>query len=99
MTPEAERVLRERAGKLAALGKHTAWEELIAEFDRREVRDVKAITAQLVAGTPLEIAQRDIDYARGYHDALKWVQRLPAEAEKRLEKALLAAQDGNEVNG
>lgn len=97
VNPETQRILSERASKLAALAKHASWDELLAEFERRKERDVKAITTDLVAGKPLTDAQSEIDYARGFASALKWVARIPKSAEDTLERALRKADEEKEV--
>lgn len=96
LTPEQERILRERATKLAALTATDAWQELLAEFSRREQRNVKTITADLVAGKRLQDAQADIDFARGFSAALTWVERLPKQAEDTLERELAALREAQE---
>lgn len=98
MKRETEHVLRERAAKLAALTANPSFQELLAEFDRREARDIKAITADLIAGKAIEDAQREIDYARGFAEALQWVARVPQRAEDTLERMLTALREANQEN-
>lgn len=93
LKPETERVLRERSAKLATLKDNPNFLELVAEFGRREERDVRHVARDLLAGKAIEDAQRDIDFKRGFAAALRWVALIPKQAEDTLERTLEALRE------
>lgn len=96
MTPEEkQRLLEDRAAKLASLKTHPHWDELLAEFDRKRARNEKTYTAYL-AGGDTAAAQRAYDRAEGFDAALTWVRRVVENAEDTLNKALGKRQEEGE---
>ena len=82
--------LIQRSAALNSLSKHPDYPELQLESQRKIARMTTRLVADMLAGKPVD--QREIDYARGWLDALHWAVELPGKAEDTLERALREAE-------
>lgn len=83
-----------RAGRLAALKKHTSWAEL--EQWAQEYKDAYAewlAKSLLVTG---EVPD-DLEYKRGFLAGMKYVVRYPGVAETQLERAIAKSKEAEAV--
>lgn len=79
-----ENELRRRQAALTAITSHPSWPEYQAEQERKIARlQKRALTLAL---SPEGAHQRELDYIRGWIDALKWGSKMPEVAETRLKK-------------
>lgn len=91
MNEKTREELIRRSVALDALSKHPAYPELVAEVERRKERDLKLLIADYVTmGNPVD--QRQIDYTRGWWEALEWAVKVPGKATPTLEHALKEAE-------
>jgi hypothetical protein len=84
---ESARAIRHRAELLATLPKVEAFAALTQECERKERRMTEALMQRLLSGESLDVLQRQIDYDRGWIDAMRYITHaIPAGAERMLER-------------
>lgn len=83
-----------RAGRLAALAKHTAWPELVEWADEYKQRYMDYLAAVLIATGEVP---DDLEYKRGFLAGMKHVSRYPGAAVKQLERDVAKSKEVDEV--
>jgi hypothetical protein len=81
---DTKRILQHRAELFAGLALTDGYQELVRELDRKADRMRKA--AGIYALSPEGANQRQLDYDRGFIDALKYIPTIIAHSERVLEK-------------
>jgi hypothetical protein len=81
---DTQRVLQHRAELFASLSLTEGYQELVRELERKAER-MRAFVATY-ALSPDGANQRQLDYDRGFIDALKYIPSIIAHSERVLEK-------------
>ena len=74
--------------ELRKLREHPSWFVLSRLIDEKLKKHVKQLAALMLNRTDATIAQREIDYLSGWHDALVWFKGQPDRKQAALETAL-----------
>jgi hypothetical protein len=86
ISPEAQRVLRRAAERLAGLQKHPSFTLLTEKIEEKRVRMRDSLTARLMGGEPTQLLQRQIDYDRGFIDGALYGKAIVDNAVRDLEE-------------
>ena len=69
------------------LSQHPGWRKLRERVLEEREKYTRHLGARLLAGTPIEEVQRNIDFNRGWYSALEWFTGVPEHAMESFEKA------------
>ena len=82
---DVERELETEPDLIVVLERNRGWLSLVSRLEGRRAAKERILMGKiLIRGEAVE--QREIDYLRGYFDALDWMVGLPAKMRKKLKE-------------